>query len=70
MKTIEDIRIMSELKNRQTVYYRIKISGIEEKENYIPKYNFINGKPVRVFSEDEAELLININKIKSSVENA
>lgn len=69
MKTIEEIRILSELKNRQTVYYRIKVSGIEEKSDYEPCYKFENGKPVRVFSEEEAETIINL-KTKQGLDNA
>lgn len=68
MKTIKQIQEICELKKRQTVYYRIKKSGIEEKEGYEPQYTFINGKPVRCFPEDEAQQIINIKNRKNECE--
>lgn len=65
MKTIEQIKNICNLKYRQTVYYRIKITGIEEEKGYEPQYIRINGKPIRAFTEDEAKLIINIKKSKN-----
>ncbi len=58
MKTLTEVQKLSHLKNRQTVYYRIKALGIEEKEDYKPTINIINGHPMRCFSDEEAEMII------------
>ena len=59
MKTINEIKKLAHLKNNQSVYYRIKASGIEDKKDYKPTYEMVNGKPgVRIFSDEEAKILI------------
>lgn len=68
MKTINEIKTESNLKNRAAVYYRIKISGIEEPEDYQPTYKRVNGKLVRVFPENESYIIINF-KEKEEIRN-
>ena len=58
MKTLNEVQKLSHLKNRQTVYYRIKVTGIEKKEGYEPSYTIVNGKPMRTFTDEEANKII------------
>ena len=69
MKTIDEIKTIANLKDRRTVYYRIRISGIEDKQDYKAQYTNINGRPERCFSEEEAELLIDIKRLKEITKN-
>jgi len=67
MKTINQIQIEANLNDRQSVYYRLKVSGIEEKKDYLPQYTRIEGKLVRIFTDEESEILINCSYKKTKI---